>query len=51
MSATTELPTWAVYAISFGTPGTALAGVLLGQLLTRRDAQELEMRSLDVSRS
>ncbi|HEY0167776.1 MAG TPA: hypothetical protein VGB75_12120 [Jatrophihabitans sp.] len=45
MSATTELPTWAVYAISFGTPGTALAGVLLGQLLTRRDAKELEKRS------
>lgn len=45
MSATTELPTWAVYAISFGTPGTALAGVLIGQLLTRRDAMELEKRS------
>ncbi|MEO6502155.1 MAG: hypothetical protein ABIQ09_09625 [Jatrophihabitantaceae bacterium] len=45
MTATTELPTWAVYAISFGTPGTALAGVLIGQLLTRRDAKELEKRS------
>jgi hypothetical protein len=45
VSATTELPTWAVYAISFGTPCTALAGVLIGQLLTRRDARELEKRS------
>ncbi len=45
MSATTELPTWAVYALGFGTPGTALAGVLIGQLLTRRDAKELERRS------
>jgi DNA gyrase/topoisomerase IV subunit B len=45
MSATTELPTWAVYAISFGTPGTAFAGILLGQVLTRRNAKELEKRS------
>jgi hypothetical protein len=45
VSATTELPTWAVYALGFGTPGTALAGVLIGQLLTRRDAKELERRS------
>lgn len=45
MSATTELPTWAVYALGFGTPGTALAGVLIGQLLGRRDAKEVEKRS------
>lgn len=45
MSATTELPTRAVYAVGFGTPGTALACVLIGQLLTRRDAKEVEKRS------
>lgn len=45
MAATTELPTWAVYAISFGTPASAFVGGLIGHLVTRRGAKELERRS------
>ena len=41
----TSLPTWAVWVLSFGTPLLALLGVLIGQAITRRGAQELEMRS------
>jgi len=41
----TSLPTWAVYAIGFATPVLAFAGVLFGQLITRKGADELEVRS------
>ena len=41
----TTLPTWAVWAVSLGTPISAFVGVLLGQLVTRKGAQELEKRS------
>jgi hypothetical protein len=34
-----------VYAIGFATPVLAFAGVLIGQLVTRRGADELEARS------
>jgi hypothetical protein len=40
-----SLPTWAVYAIAFATPVLAFAGVLIGQLVTRKGADELEARS------
>lgn len=42
---TTTLPTWAVYAISFGSPALAFLGVLFASWLTRRSARELETRS------
>lgn len=45
MSAAVELPTWAVYAVSFGTPGLTFIGVLLAQWIGRRAARELETRS------
>jgi len=41
----TSLPTWAVYFLAFGTPVLAFAGGLIGQLITRRGAVELERRS------
>ncbi len=41
----TTLPTWAVYAISFGAPVLAFIGGLVGQLFGRRAARELEARS------
>ncbi|MEV4343129.1 hypothetical protein AB0J83_01420 [Actinoplanes sp. NPDC049596] len=41
----TELPTWAVYAVSFGTPAAAFAGAAIGHIVTRRGATELEKRS------
>lgn len=41
----TSLPTWAVYLLAFGSPVLAFAGVLIGQLITRRGAVELERRS------
>lgn len=41
----TTLPTWAVFAVSFGTPVLTLAGVLVAQAITRRGALELETRS------
>lgn len=42
---TTELPLWAVYAVAFGTPLSALLGVLISQWLTRRTAKETDTRS------
>ena len=45
MSGTTEMPTWAVYAVSFGSPALAFLGAVLGHLVARRTAKELEMRS------
>ena len=41
----TSLPTWAVYLLAFGTPLLAFVGGLIGQLITRRGAAELEERS------
>lgn len=41
----TTLPTWAVYAVSFGSPIAAFIGVLIAQLIARRGARELETRS------
>jgi hypothetical protein len=41
----TTLPTWAVYAVAFGTPVLTFLGVLLAQHITRKGAQELETRS------
>lgn len=41
----TTLPTWAVYAVSFGTPVAAFLGVIVAQWITRVGARELEMRS------
>ncbi len=37
------LPTWAVYLVSIGTPVSAFAGVVLGQVLLRRGATELDV--------
>jgi hypothetical protein len=39
----TTLPTWAVYAVSFGTPLCAFLGVLIGHWLTRKGATELDV--------
>jgi len=41
----TTLPTWAVWALSFGSPTLTFVGVLIGQHFTRRTAKELEKRS------
>lgn len=41
----TSLPTWAIYAVSFGAPLAAFVGVLIGHLLTRRGAHELDRRA------
>ncbi len=40
-----DLPTWAVFAISLGTAAAAFVGSLIGALLARRGAKELESRS------
>ncbi len=45
MAGTTELPTWAVYAVSLGTPTSAFTGVMLTGWLGRRTATEQETRS------
>ena len=37
----TTLPTWALFVVSFGTPIAALTGVVVGQVLLRRGANEL----------
>jgi len=42
----TNLPTWAIYAVSFGSPAAAFLGATLGPLVNRRSARELEARSL-----
>jgi hypothetical protein len=38
------LPTWAVYLLSFGTPLSAFVGTLVGQVVTRQAARELDRR-------
>ena len=40
----TSLPTWAVWTLAFGSPVLAFVGVLIGQVITRRGATELEIR-------
>lgn len=45
MSTVTALPTWAVFAVAFGTPVVTFLGVLLAQLIARRGDVELEARS------
>ena len=37
------LPTWAVYAVAFGTPVSAFVAVLIGHVLLRRGANELDV--------
>lgn len=44
-SRVTTLPTWALYAVSFGSPVLAFAGAFLGHVLARRTAAEQETRS------
>ena len=39
----TTLPTWAVYAVSLGTPFAAFLGVVLGHVLVRKGANELDV--------
>ena len=39
----TTLPLWALYLVSFGTPIAAFVGVIVGQLLLRRGANELDV--------
>jgi hypothetical protein len=45
MSAATQLPTWAVYAVALGTPILAFLGAIIGHVITRRGAKEQEQRS------
>lgn len=45
MSSLTEMPTWAVYAVSIGSPVLAFLGAAIGHLVARRTAKELETRS------
>jgi hypothetical protein len=39
----TTLPTWALYAVSFGAPIAAFVGVVVGQVLLRKGANELDV--------
>ena len=41
----TSLPTWAVWTLAFGAPLLAFVGVVVGEVITRRGATELEIRS------
>jgi hypothetical protein len=41
----TSLPAWELYAVGLGTPGLAFVGGLIGQVINRRGAVELEKRS------
>jgi hypothetical protein len=41
----TELPTWAVYALSFGSPALTFAGVAWSQRAVRHGAKELDRRA------
>jgi hypothetical protein len=45
MSAATQTPTWAVIAVAVGTPVLAFLGAIMGHLVARRSAKELETRS------
>lgn len=37
------VPTWAIYAVSLGSPLSAFIGVVLGQWLSRKGATELDV--------
>lgn len=39
----TTLPSWAVYLVSLGTPLAAFMGVIIGHLVVRRGASELDV--------
>lgn len=39
----TTLPSWALYLVSFGTPIAAFTGVVVGHLLLRKGANELDV--------
>ncbi len=39
----TELPLWAVYLVSFGTPLAAFGGTVLGHYVVRKGATELDV--------
>lgn len=39
----TTLPTWALYAVGFGTPLVSFIAVLIGHLLLRKGASELDV--------
>lgn len=39
----TTLPTWALYAVGFGAPAASFIAVLIGHLLLRRGANELDV--------
>ena len=39
----TTLPTWALYAVGFGTPIASFLGVLIGHVLLRKGANELDV--------
>jgi hypothetical protein len=41
----TLLPSWAVWTLSFGSPALTATVAVVGQLLSRRGARELEARS------
>jgi hypothetical protein len=45
VSASVQLPTWVAYLAGIGTPVAAFLGGLIGQLVTRKGARELEHRS------
>lgn len=40
----TSLPTWAVWTLAFGSPVLVFVGVVIGQVITRSGARELEIR-------
>ncbi|HEY7144862.1 MAG TPA: hypothetical protein VH637_11485 [Streptosporangiaceae bacterium] len=41
----TSMPTWAVWALAFGTPVLAFAGGAIGQVITWQGTRDLEHRS------
>lgn len=45
MSSSVQLPTWVAYLAGIGTPLGAFLGGLIGQVVTRKGARELEHRS------
>lgn len=45
MADISQLPTWAVYVVAFGTPASAFLGVMITGLFGRRSAAEMERRS------
>lgn len=39
----TTLPTWALYVLAFGTPVASFVGVLIGHVVVRKGANELDV--------